>query len=470
MTDPATINRPAAARPVPSEAERLFDDAQRAHRAGRLEEAKTAYRAVLKLDPTHGGALNNLGVALKTQNRFGPAITCYRRGLALKPDDVGLLTNLGNALRGLGRFAEAEAALKRALELNPGSIDAVNNLSLSRKGEGRLAEAIEGLSEVLRHRPDDPEVHLDLALTLLQAGEFERGFVEYEWRFRTKELPPRDFAEPLWDGAPLNGRTILLYTEQGYGDCIQFVRYVPLVAARGGRVVLECLPPLVRLFERVEGVAEVVARGEPPPRFDVQAPLLSLPRIFGTTMDTIPAPRRYLSPPPKLAYDFRKRVRAPDGVLKVGLVWAGKPSHKNDHNRSAGFPVFIELLGTPGTAWFSLQVGGRADDIVTHHCEGLIDDLTPEIEDFADSAAAIDALDLLVTVDTGPAHLAGALGKPIWLALMFGGEWRYVPGREDNPWYPSMRIFQQTRFGDWDGVVERIGKALEAREGLPPPG
>ncbi|MGD9537362.1 MAG: tetratricopeptide repeat protein [Alphaproteobacteria bacterium] len=466
------MNESSAARmPPPGEAERLFDEGRRAHLAGRLEDAMAGYRAALRLDPTHGGALNNLGVALKTLNRFAPAIACYRRGLALKPDDAGLLTNLGNALRGLGRFAEAEAVLKRALSLNPGSVDALNNLSLSRKAERRFKEAIEGLTEVLRHRPDDPETHLDLALTLLQVGEFERGFVEYEWRFRSKELPPRGLAEPLWDGAPLEGRTILLYTEQGYGDCIQFVRYAPLVAARGGRVVIECQPPLVRLFQRVEGVAEVVARGEALPRFDLQAPILSLPRIFGTTMETIPAPARYVSPPPKLAYDFRKRVRAPDGMLKVGLVWAGKPTQKNNHNRSAGFPIFIDLLGTPGTAWFSLQVGDRAGDVETHHCGGLIDDLTPEIEDFADSAAAIDALDLLVTVDTGPAHLAGALGKPIWLALAYAGDWHYPEGDgSDSPWYPSMRVFRQDSFGDWKGVVARIQRALEAREGLRPVG
>ncbi len=459
------MNDPAAAPSPPSDIEQQFELGRRAQLAGRLDEAITRYRAVLKRAPEHGGALNNLGVALKVLNRFAPAVACYHRALAAKPDDVGLLTNLGNALRGLGRFEEAEAALERALALSPDSVDALNNLSLTRKGARRFHEAIEGLTEVIRRRPDDAEAHLDLALALLQIGELERGFREYEWRWRTKELPSRGFTQPVWDGTPLDGKTILLHAEQGFGDALQFVRYVPLVAARGGRVVLECLGGLEKLMQSVEGLTMIVTKGAALPPFDVQAPLLSLPHLFGTTLATIPAPARYVSAPSDFVQRFRTRLRAPPGMLKIGVVWAGKPSHKNDHNRSAGFAHFVDLLGYGGARWYSLQVGPRAADISAFDCQGLIDDLAPELDDFATTAAAIENLDLVITVDTSVAHLAGALGKPIWLMLAFGGEWRYPEGREDSPWYPSMRLFQQARFGDWDGVFRRVRQALETRRG-----
>lgn len=460
------MNERNAADTAPGEVERRFELGRRAHLAGRLDEAMAHYREVLKRDPDHGNTLNNLGVALKTLNRFAPAVACYRRALAARPDDLGLLTNLGNALRGLGHFEEAEAVLKRALALNPRSADALNNLSLTYKSARRLEAAIEGLTEVIRRRPDDAEAHLDLALALLQSGDLARGFAEYEWRWRTKELPARGFKETAWDGAPLDGKTILLHAEQGFGDTLQFARYAPLVAARGGRVVLECQPGLERLMQSLEGVAAVVTKGAALPQFDVQAPLLSLPRLFGTTLASIPAPPRYLAAPPELITRFRARLAAPAGMLKVGIVWAGKPSHKNDHNRSAGLGHFIDLLGLAGTRWYGLQVGPRAADIAALDCIGLIDDLAPELADFAATAAAIECLDLVIAVDTAVAHVAGALGRPIWLALAYGGEWRYPDGREDSPWYPSMRLFQQSRFGDWDGVFRRIGKALAAREGL----
>lgn len=408
------MSDPAAAPATPSEIERLFERGRAAQLSGRLDEAMACYREALKRAPEHGGALNNLGVALKTLNRFAPAVACYKRALARTPDDIGLLSNLGNALRGLGRFDEAETVLKRAL-------------------------------------------------ALLQAGDLERGFAEYEWRWRTREMPQRNFKEPAWDGAPLGGRTILLHAEQGFGDTLQFVRYAPLVAGRGGRVVLECQPGLERLMQSLDGVGEIIAKGAALPRFDVQAPLLSLPRLFGTTLATIPSPARYLAAPADRVAGFRSRLAAPPGVRRIGIAWAGKPSHKNDHNRSAGLRPFIDLLGIAGTRWYALQVGQRAADIAALDCAGLIDDLSPELDDFAATAAALECLDLVITVDTAVAHLAGALGRPVWLALAFGGEWRYPEGREDCPWYPSMRLFQQTRFGDWDGVFRRIGEALESR-------
>jgi Flp pilus assembly protein TadD len=469
MSDPAEPRKagtPIAAPASAAQVEALVDAGRKAHFAGRLDQAMAHYQEALTRDPYHVGALNNMGVALKVLNRFAPACAYYRRALALKPDDAGMLSNFGNALRGLGAFEEAESVLKRSLALRPNSFDAVHNLALVYKASRRWAEATAGLIEALRLKPDHAEAHFDLAVVYLQTGDLVRGFAEYEWRWQMKESPPRQFEAPKWTGALLEGRTILLYAEQGFGDTIQFVRYVPEVTKSGGRVVLECQPELVQLLQSVEGAAAVVPRGVALPPHDVQAPLLSLPRILGTTLTTIPSPGRYLAPPPALAAKFRARIGQVGNALNIGLVWAGKPSHKNDYNRSAGLAPFIDLLGLPGTRWFSLQVGPRAGDIKAHACAGLIDDLAPELNDFTDTAAAIDALDLVITVDTSVVHLAGALDRPVWLAQAFGGEWRYLDGRTDSPWYPSLRIFQQVRQGDWPSVFERINVALQAREGL----
>ncbi|MBM3484111.1 MAG: tetratricopeptide repeat protein [Alphaproteobacteria bacterium] len=445
----------------PAEIDRLMEHGIKAHQAGKADEALAAFREVLRHDPDHLGALNNLGVILKTLDRFAPAIAHYRRALAIKPDDAGLLANLGNALRGLGRLDEAEAALRSALELKPDSVDALNNLALVHKAAGRWPEAIEGLSAVLRLRPESAESHFDRALTYLQSGDLARGFAEYEWRWRVKESgAPRSFAKPRWAGEPLAGQTILLYAEQGFGDTIQFARYVPLVVARGGKVILECQPPLAPLLASLEGNPTVVARGAPLPAFDVEAPLLSLPYILGTTLESIPAATRYLAAPSGRADAYRARLGALSPSLKVGIAWAGKPSHRNDHNRSAGFAPFVELLGIPGTRWFSLQVGARADEFVSQGCAALVDDLTAEFADFSVSAAFIESLDLVITVDSAPAHLAGALGVPVWVALPFGGEWRYLHDRDDCPWYPSMRLFRQESFGDWSPVFRRLADTL----------
>ena len=241
------------------------------------------------------------------------------------------------------------------------------------------------------------------------------------------------------------------------GDSIQFARYVPLVAAKGARVVLECQAPLVALFESLEGAAEIVARDAPLPAFDVQAPLLSLPRIFKTELDSIPESGAYLAAEVVRSKKFTDALDP--GRLNVGIAWAGKPSHRNDRNRSAGIEPFIDLLGTPGATFHSLQVGPRAGDIAATGCAGLIRDHAPDLQDFADTAALVSALDLVISVDTSVCHLAGALGKPCWVVIPYTPDWRWLMQREDSPWYPSLRLFRQERFGDWPGVFERLSQA-----------
>ncbi|MEC9454076.1 MAG: tetratricopeptide repeat-containing glycosyltransferase family protein [Pseudomonadota bacterium] len=438
---------------------KVFEKATGAHHKGRLDEAIAGYVKALEIDPESSQALNNMGVALRAKGAFHAAVASYHRAIEIKADDPGSHSNLGNALRALGRHGEAEASHRQALNLDPGYLEARYNLGLVLKDQGKFDEGIACLEEAVKREADYIDAHWDLALAWLMQGKLGKGFEEYEWRWRLAENPPRHFDKPAWGGGPLDDRTILLYAEQGMGDSIQFARYVPLVAAKGARVVLECQAPLVALFESLEGAAEIVARDAPLPAFDVQAPLLSLPRIFKTELDSIPESGAYLATE---AVRGKKFADALDpGRLNVGIAWAGKPSHRNDRNRSAGIEPFIDLLGTPGATFHSLQVGPRAGDIAATGCAGLIRDHAPDLQDFADTAALVSALDLVISVDTSVCHLAGALGKPCWVVIPYTPDWRWLMQREDSPWYPSLRLFRQERFGDWPGVFECLSQALE---------
>ncbi len=352
-----------------------------------------------------------MGVALRAQGAFHAAAASYRRAIALNPDDPGSYSNLGNALRALGRHDAAEASHRQALKVDPNYLEARYNLGLVLNDQGKFDEGIACLEEAVRRKADYIDAHWDLALAWLMKGDLRQGFDEYEWRWQLLENKPQRFNKPAWSGAALDGRVILLHAEQGMGDSIQFARYALLVAAKGGRVILECQTPLVTLFEQLEGVEQVVARDDDPlPAFDVHAPLLSLPRIFKTDLDSIPAPGAYLTAD---AARGEKLAEMLDSTrLNVGIAWAGKPSHRNDRNRSAGIEPFIDLLGTPGAAFHSLQVGPRSTDLATTGCAGLIRDHSSNISDFADTAALIAVLDLVISVDTSVCHLASALGKP----------------------------------------------------------
>jgi hypothetical protein len=296
-------------------------------------------------------------------------------------------------------------------------------------------------------------------MLLLLRGELREGFEKYESRWRLETLPPRGFPAPLWNGEDLSGRTILLHAEQGYGDTIQCLRYVPQVAARGGWVVLEVPKELLGLARRLPEVGQLLARGDALPRFDLQCPLFSLPRAFATTIETIPAQVPYLSAEPEAIARWRIRLGERPG-LKVGLAWAGSPQHRNDARRSIAIETLLPLLRLEGVRWFSLQVGERAADLARLP-GGLVTDLSPDLIDFAETAAVIGNLDLVIAVDTASAHLAGALGRPAWVLLRARPDWRWLLEREDSPWYPSLRLFRQHRPGDWEEVVRRVAAALE---------
>jgi hypothetical protein len=298
---------------------------------------------------------------------------------------------------------------------------------------------------------------------LLLRGDFPKGFEQYEWR-RSKICSRRVFTQPEWDGGPFPGKTLLLHAEQGLGDTLHFIRYAPLVRELGGRVVVECQKPLAHLLDSIAGIDALVPEGDPLPPFELHTPLLSLPHLLGTTEATVPAVVPYLSPEPSAVDVWRQRLGRGE-KLKVGLVWAGSPGHKNDRNRSIPFKLLRPLLEMPGIRFFALQVGERASDIEAARLQGSIDDISPNLNDFADTAAALSMLDLLISVDTAPAHLAGALGRPVWLLLPFSPDWRWKMDREDSLWYPTMRLFRQPTQSDWLSTIRRIRDELAALVG-----
>jgi len=303
-------------------------------------------------------------------------------------------------------------------------------------------------------------------MLLLVQGRLREGFEKYEWRWKLGTLVPRGLPAPRWNGEDLAGRTILLHGEQGYGDTIQGLRYAPLVAARGARVVLEVPQPLMRLAGSVSGVDTLLTAGQALPRLDFVCPLLSLPRACATTLETIPADVPYLAPPPDTLAQWRARLAGRG--LKVGIAWAGSPLHRSDAKRSIDIEKLAPLLQIEGVRWFSLQVGERAGDLARLPADHVTD-LAPHLSDFAETAAAVAHLDLVISVDTAVVHLAGALARPAWVMLRSQPDWRWLLEREDTPWYPTLRLFRQHDRGDWNEVVARVRAALEQRLSAPTP-
>lgn len=428
------------------------------HGKGELEAALNHYSRALALDESHAPTWSNLGVALKTLGRIGAAEACYRRALALDPKDPGAWTNLGNVLRHQGRLESALACHDKSVKLRPDFADGLYNKGLVLSDLGRFDEAVGLYDKALCLAPGKGKILWDKSLALLAAGRFEPGFALYEERFRRPEARRLEFSAPRWQGEDVSGKTVLLAAEQGFGDTIQFLRYAPLVAARGARVVVQCQEPLVSLAAGVEGVAAALGYNDPLVKFDCWVPLLSLPLLLGMGGEgDIPAGVAYLHPPREAGFP----LRAPRGTrFKVGICWAGKPSHRNDRNRSMGLEDMLGLARVPGTALYSLQAGPRAADVTRHGAPALVADLSAALTDFGVTAKVVSQLDLVVSVDTAVAHLAGALGKPVWTLVPFAPDWRWLRGRDDSPWYPSMRLFRQKRPGQWDDVIRAAAREL----------
>ena len=442
------------------EAVRVFALASEHHRRGQLDDAIRGYARALALNPRMPDVYNNMGVALRSQGKLDAAVASYRRSLVLRPDNPGVYSNMGNALRELGRLQLAAASHAQAVRRAPKSPEAIYNLGLVLRDMGQVDKAMACFDKALAFRPDHVDCRWDRALTLLLKGDFLEGFEEYEWRWKLERSPPRGFSQPLWDGKPMKGKTLLIHQEQGFGDIIQFARYVPIVRAQGQcTVIVECQPELVRLLSTVPGVSKVVIRGAPLPHFDAYLPMLSVPRVLRTTLETVPKDVPYLYPPELHSVTLPPTGK---GQRKVGIAWAGKPTHRNDRNRSCPITHFLEFAGVPGLTIYSLQKGEAAKDLQVHGCDALVTDVGRQLEDFADTAAVIHQLDLVISVDTAVAHLAGALGKPVWVVLPLAPDWRWLATGETSPWYPSMRLFRQQRHGDWEDVFVRMRRTLRA--------
>jgi Tfp pilus assembly protein PilF len=392
-------------------------------RQGRLEEAAAACERAIDLSPQNVGAYINLGIIRSRNDDQEGAVEAYRKAISIDPNSFKAFTNLGVALSSLGKVEAAIKASGRAVEL----------------------------------RPHDAELHYNHAMLLLLAGDLQAGFREFEWRLShpVPKFRPRSFEVPRWQGEHRQGRTLLIHAEQGLGDSLHFIRFVPRAARTGGPVILHVQAPLAELLRASLDVA-LIARGEPLPPFDLHVPLMSLPHVLGITLGTILAEIPYLKVGPARAVEWRTKLASYSG-LKVGVVWAGSPGHRHDRLRSLPAEMVLPRLLMPGVQLFSLQKESRAaDSSVIGQLGGKVIDLAPSLATFADTAAAVSAMDLVISVDTAVAHLAGALGKPTWILLPHILDWRWLYERVDTPWYPTARLLRQRRSGDWASVLDRL--------------
>ena len=420
-----------------------------------LDRAAACYRQAIAANPGCADAYNNLAILLHGERRYEEAAACYRSAIELDSSKLDTRYNWGRLYEDSGRFEEALKIYRAILSQDPNHTPALGNASNCLLNLGHPREAIDGYRQAIADQPEYVEAHWNLSLALLQTGELAEGWKEYEWRLRQWPALNRGFSQPLWDGSPLDGRRVLLHSEQGLGDTIQFVRYASFVKQLGGHVIVECQPTLARLLARASGVDEIVSRGSDLPHFDLHAPLLSLPRLARTELQSIPAPIPYLTADEELAAWWRDRI-PDDGALRVGFAWAGNPQHQNDRRRSLE-PRQLEILEQlTGVRFYSLQAGVAGTEALRPSMVAL----GSGVSDFADTAAAMQHLDLVISVDTSVAHLAGALGRPVWTLLPHPADWRWMEGRTDSPWYSTMRLFRQDQRCCWEPVLEDVRNEL----------
>jgi tetratricopeptide (TPR) repeat protein len=447
----------------PRHAEANYNRGNALRDLNRLADALASYDRAIAINPDHAAAFNNRGHALQQLGRRQEALASYDRATAIKPDYARALVNRGNLLLELARPAEALSSCNRALAIEPDNTEALSMRGNALCDLHRHEEALASYIRAAAIKPDLAGSHYNESWLRLLRGEFPIGWEKYEWRWKVESFasPPRDFSQPLWLGKEsLRGKTILLHAEQGLGDTIQFVRYAELVADQGAEVLLEVQPELKCLLSGLSDIASVLGRGESLPSFDVHSPLLSLPLAFGTDLQTIPAKMPYLHAPTDRIEHWKARLPGAD-VLRVGFCCSGNPSHKNDRNRSIAPALLAPLLSIPNIEFFCMQKNLRPAEAEFLARHPQIHNLGPELGSFVETAAVIANLDVVVSVDTALAHLAGAMARPVWILLPFSPDWRWMLNRSDSPWYPTATLFRQARVGMWQDVLACVGGQLD---------
>ncbi len=460
-----------------------------------FEKAIQNYETTLVLEPQHQGAINNLGLAYYKLKKLDISLQHFNKALELFPEHAICYLNIGNIYRDLKKYDLALLNYNKALEKDPG-IKLANvyiadvlcdtgkyeeaekyynlatgdrtskalsftNLSLDMMGQRRFKEALRYCSVALTVDENIPEVHYNRSHIYLLQGKFEKGWEEYEWRLKRPDYPKRELKKPFLQTENISGKIILVYGEQGLGDSIQFVRYLPMLKEKGAVVIFECDKQLTSLFKNLNGIDRLVEKNknkEPDFNYDYHIPLLSLPYYFRTDLDNIPKEKEYLSVDQSLVELWSKNITGKN-TIKAGIVWAGNPTHTNDKNRSCSLKTFIPFLSVPGIDFYSLQKGSASDQL--DNCKEQITNIAEKINTLEDTAAIISNLDLVITIDSSVAHLAGALGKPVWVLIPFLPDWRWMLDRKDSPWYPSMKLFRQQNTGQWNGVIMEVKNNLE---------
>ncbi len=414
------------------------------------------YRRALSTDPNNHAALHLLGVVLHQNKRSAEGAQLIQRAIAIQPNVPSYYNNLGEALRELDRCEEAINCYKRAIALKPEYPEAYNNLGGEFGRLARMTESVACLRKCIQLQPNDADAHWNLSVALLLMGEWNEGWNEFEWRLRRRESPGKVFPQPLWAGQPLMGKTLLLWSEQGFGDMIHFFRYVAEARRSGAKIIVEVQPALVNLLRSQNMADGVYASGDRLPAFDVHCALMSVPRVLKTTLQTVQVQVPYIRASANRSIYWKNRL-GNDGTRKIGIAWAGRPEHPNDRRRSIA-PDLLGVLGNiPGVTFVTVQP--RPTHVPVPIGIPLLD-LGPELTDFSETAALMSQLDLLISVDTSVVHLAGAMGKPALLLLPFSPDWRWLMWRSDSPWYPSVRLIRQRKLGDWSSVLGEVVQIL----------
>jgi Flp pilus assembly protein TadD len=434
--------------------QQAFDLALSHHRAGRFGQAEEIYRRIIAHQPDHSDAMHLLGVIAHQTKRNELAVDLIRKALAIQPNFPEAFNNLGSALDELDRLDEAIAAYRQAIKLRPTYAEAHSNLGLGLKDKGQFDEAIAACRRAIALNPSLRDPRLNLAGILMTRGDLEAGLKELEWQWLAQ-----NFGKPLWDGGPLDNQTLLIHADEGLGDTLQLIRYLPMVAQRCESIFVLVQKEIRGVLERTTGPWQYLCPGDPLPPFDFHYPLFGLPLVFKTTLQTIPAEVPYLFPDPELVKSWRERLPL-DGQLNVALAWAGSPKFKSDRTRSLSLDRLARLAQVRGVTFYSVQ-NGYAVKQTEHPPPGMkLVNLEP---DFPNTAAIMSVADLVITTDTSMAHLAGGLGRPVWVMLRQIPDFRWLLHGSDSPWYPSMRLFRQPARGDWDSVVEEVATALSRR-------